>query len=105
MPLLSNFDEHHKLYVENYLNSNNLFTTSYEDEVFDNDFSLAELEDAIKTLKLKSAPGSDGIKNRSIVNLSILGKINLLRVLNKSWNTGYRYGINGINSNIKFYHN
>lgn len=85
---VSSFDEDHKLYVENYLNSDNLFITSNEDEAFDNDSSLTEVEDVIKTLKLKSAPGSDGMKNISIVNLSILGKIHLLRVLNKSWNTG-----------------
>ena len=84
------FDEENKLRVENFLKNKagNLFNTRHEDRELDTEFTYEELENAIKTLKLKSAPGSDGIKNIAISKLSFLGKTHLLRVLNKSWNSG-----------------
>lgn len=65
-----------------------LFFTRFEDTKFDSDFPLYELEVAIKSLELKSAPGSDNIRYINIINLSTLGKIHCLRIFNKSWKTG-----------------
>ena len=84
------FDENHKIYIDNYLNinKNSLFITRQEDMKFDDDFSLSELECAVESLKKKSAPGSDGINNKNIINLSLLGKEFFLKIINKSWNSG-----------------
>lgn len=87
---VESFDKENMKTVKDYLSSNRnkLFETRVEDNLFDSDFSMQELEEGIKTLKIKSAPGNDGIKNFNLTNLSTLGKIHCLRIFNKSWNSG-----------------
>ena len=87
-----NFDSEHQTLVNNELNvkinNNNLFYTREIDLDLDSDFTLSELDDCIKTLRTKSAPGNDGIKNTNLVNLTLLGKIKCLNIFNNSWKHG-----------------
>ena len=52
------------------------------------DFTLAELEDAIKRLRNKKAPGKDGVCNEMIRHLGETAKQKLLELFNQSWTTG-----------------
>uniref|UniRef100_A0A0B7BV32 Reverse transcriptase domain-containing protein n=1 Tax=Arion vulgaris TaxID=1028688 RepID=A0A0B7BV32_9EUPU len=51
-------------------------------------FTLQELEDQIKKLKEKKAPGADGITNEFLKHLGPLGKRFLLSIFNQCWKTG-----------------
>ena len=52
------------------------------------EFTLAELEDAIKRLRNKKAPGKDGVTNEMIKHLGKTAKKKLLELFNQSWKTG-----------------
>ena len=52
------------------------------------DFTMYELNSAIKNLKTKKSPGPDGITNEMIKHLSILAKEILLSLYNHSWKVG-----------------
>ena len=52
------------------------------------EFSIHELNCAIRQLKNKKAPGKDGIYNEMIHHLGSLAKQKLLDIYNHSWNTG-----------------
>ena len=52
------------------------------------EFSIHELNCAIRQLKNKKAPGKDGIFNEMIRHLGSLAKQKLLDIYNHSWNTG-----------------
>ena len=88
---VNSFDEENRLKVEGFINTNknNLFKTRIGDESFDDNISLVELEDCLKTLNKKSAPGNDGIRNLSLTNLSYLGKIKCLEIFNQSLMEGH----------------
>ena len=51
-------------------------------------FSMNELNSAIKKLKNKKSPGIDGITNEMIKHLSITAKTTLLKMFNQSWTNG-----------------
>ena len=87
---IATFDVETRKKVDDFLHQkkDNIFTTRNGDEYFDSEFSFDELEDAIGSLKKKSASGNDGIKNLNLINLSFLGKSHCLRIFNKSWQTG-----------------
>ena len=52
------------------------------------EFSIHELNCAIRQLKNKKDPGKDGISNEMIRHLGSLAKQKLLDIYNHSWNTG-----------------
>ena len=51
-------------------------------------FTLQELEDGIRKLKTKKAPGADGITNEFLKHLGPTAKILLLSIYNESWDSG-----------------
>lgn len=51
-------------------------------------FSMAELNAAIKKLKLRKAPGKDGVLNEMIKNLRTTARQKLLLIINQSWSSG-----------------
>ena len=52
------------------------------------DFTEAELNDAIKKLKNKKAPGKDGVCNEMIKHLGPIARQKLLELFNQSWRSG-----------------
>ena len=50
--------------------------------------TLRELEEVLKKMKEKKAPGPDGITNEMLKHLSPGAKRTLLRIYNQSWSTG-----------------
>ena len=52
------------------------------------EFTIVELNEAIKHLKAKKAPGKDMITNEMVKNLGSIAKKKLLDIFNQSWNTG-----------------
>ena len=52
------------------------------------EFSIQELNCAIRQLKNKKAPGKDGISNEMIRHLGSVAKQKLLDIYNHFWNTG-----------------
>ena len=66
----------------------NLFITSPNYTYFDDKITEKELEDALKNLNKKSAPGPDKISNKHLVNLSENGKNIVLGLINHSWVNG-----------------
>ena len=50
--------------------------------------TLRELEEALKKMKQKKAPGPDGITNEMLKHLGPGAKRTLLRINNQSWSTG-----------------
>ena len=83
------FDVINKENIETYLHhQNSLFTTMPGEKFFDNDLTMAELENSLKGINLKSAPGNDGIRYLHLKNLSQKGKLHCLRIFNKSWKSG-----------------
>ena len=50
--------------------------------------TLRELEEALKKIKQKKAPGPDGIKNEMLKHLGPGAKRFLLRIYSESWSTG-----------------
>jgi hypothetical protein len=55
-------------------------------DVYDYDFKEEEVKEVIKLLKCKSAPGTDGIRNKHIANLPESGIKILTIMANLSWN-------------------
>ena len=53
-----------------------------------NDFTMSDLQAAIKKLKKKKAPGKDGILNDMIKSLGNSAKEKLLIIINQSWHEG-----------------
>jgi ribonuclease HI len=51
-------------------------------------FTIQELEAALKKLKKKKSPGADGITNEMLQNLGERAKRILLDIFNQSWHTG-----------------
>ena len=52
------------------------------------DLTMSELNDAIRRLKNKKAPGKDGVSNEIIKYLGPAAKTKLLEIFNLSWKTG-----------------
>ena len=50
--------------------------------------TLRELEEALKKMKQKKAPGPDGITNEMLKHLGPGAKRTLLHIYNQSWSTG-----------------
>ena len=55
---------------------------------FEEDFTLQELNTAIKKSKSGKAPGPDKIANEMIRHLGHLGKLKILQYINKTWKLG-----------------
>jgi hypothetical protein len=55
---------------------------------FEQEFSMLEMETAIKKLKCKKAPGPDKIKNEFICHLGKGAKEMLLSFINRTWREG-----------------
>ena len=53
--------------------------------IFEEDFTIKELEMALKKLKPRKAPGPDKITNEMLLHLGSKGKQNLLKFINRSW--------------------
>lgn len=52
------------------------------------DLTLSELNDAIRRLKTRKAPGKDGVCNEMIKHLGPTAKRKLLELFNLSWRKG-----------------
>ena len=52
------------------------------------DLTMAELNDAIRRLKSKKAPGKDGVCNEMIKHLGKNARQKLLELFNLSWKSG-----------------
>lgn len=70
----------------NYFCSTGALFNYAEQEDYDCDFSLYELEIALNQTKSKSAPGPDNLNNMILKNFGKYGKIFLLILFNKSYN-------------------
>ena len=57
-------------------------------EVFEKDFSLAELKAALKKCKQRKAPGPDNITNEMILHLSNQSLLVVLDFINRTWRDG-----------------
>ena len=57
-------------------------------ELFQKDFSMTELNRAMKKLKKHKSPGLDKIHNEMLSNLGKTGKQAILCLINKTWRTG-----------------
>ena len=55
---------------------------------FEKDFTMAEMNAALKRLASRKAPGPDGIKNEMIRNLGPKAKTLLLKFINRTWREG-----------------
>ena len=55
--------------------------------LFEEDFTMMELGQALGKLKLKKAPGLDKVHNEMLRELGPIGKEVLLRLINKTWKT------------------
>ena len=55
---------------------------------FIKDFTLAELEKALRKLKKRKSPGPDKVHNEMLLNIGPKGKDALLLLVNKTWETG-----------------
>ena len=53
------------------------------------DFTLQELNAAVRRLKNRKSPGKDGVTNEMIKNLGSHSKQKLLDIFNQSWRTGF----------------
>ncbi len=75
-------------YVDKYLDDNytSLFRTPDHLSELDNEFKLNEMTECLKSLKAKSAPGNDQIRNKQLINLPEIGVKLLLKIANLSWN-------------------
>ena len=57
-------------------------------DIFSNDLTKAELEKALKMLKLRKAPGPDRVHNEMLKNVGDKAKSALLILFNKTWRSG-----------------
>jgi hypothetical protein len=60
-----------------------------EDDYYNKEFSMDELEGAVSRLKIDSAPGPDNIFSKLLINADITVLDFLLQIFIKSWNDGY----------------
>ena len=60
------FNKEHKIKIENFVASQDLFNYQSTNIKFDIDFTLEELNKAIKKLKKKAAPGPDKLQTKSL---------------------------------------
>jgi len=74
--------------IDKYISNreDSLFYTSPENASFDDEFCMSDLVTCIESLKKRSAPGPDGIKNIQLINLPKEGRSLLLIITNASWN-------------------
>lgn len=84
----NDFDKEHFKNVEDFIatNKKNLFTTDHDELEYDKEFNELEVKEVIKLLKRRSAPGTDGITNKHIINLPESGIKILTKITNLSWN-------------------
>ena len=61
---------------------------SCSDQPFEQEFSIQELNRAIKRAAPKKAPGPDKVTNEMIAHLGDLAKLKLLQYINRTWNEG-----------------
>ena len=59
---------------------------SVGERTFEEDFTLSELNRAMKKLKARKSPGQDKIHNEMLVHLGIKGKLAVLSFINFTWN-------------------
>ena len=57
-------------------------------KLFDEEFTIKELNTAMKMLKPRKSPGQDGIHNEMLTHLGTEGKKVILNLINKTWTTG-----------------
>ena len=57
-------------------------------DIFSNDLNKAELDKALKMLKLRKAPGPDRVHNEMLKNIGDTAKSALLLLFNKTWRSG-----------------
>lgn len=57
-------------------------------EEYNKDFTIGELNKAIRQLKKRKSPGPDGVTNEMIQHLGTKGKERFLEIMNQSWNEG-----------------
>lgn len=65
----------------------NEYQTSDQDKVYENDFIINELEEAIKAMDGSKAGGQDDIPPEALKHLSNKGNQYLLKIINQSWRT------------------
>ena len=58
-------------------------------QIFEESFTLTELNRAMKKLKMRKAPGQDKLHNEMLVNLDDSGRRVLLSLINMTFDTGY----------------
>jgi hypothetical protein len=60
-----------------------------EDDYYNREISMDELEGAISRLKIESAPGPDNIFSKLLINADKTDLDLLLQIFTKSWKEGY----------------
>ena len=60
-----------------------------EEDYYNKEISMDELEGAVSRLKIDSAPGPDNIFSKLLINADITVLDFLLQIFIKSWNEGY----------------
>ncbi|CAF0788520.1 unnamed protein product [Brachionus calyciflorus] len=85
-----NFDSTHKKIIDDFIEEkgSNLFVTNPTDKDLDEDISIEELDEALKSINRKSSPGPDKITNKHLSNLGIHSKHLILKIINLSWKEG-----------------
>ena len=58
-------------------------------QVFEENFSMSELNKAMKKLKMRKAPGQDKLHNEMLVNLDDSGRKVILRLINMTFDKGH----------------
>ena len=61
---------------------------SANQETFEVEFTLFELNKALKKLKKRKAAGQDKLHNEMLLNLGVTGRRAILRLINRSWSSG-----------------
>ena len=61
---------------------------SVNQAVFEENFTISELNTAMKKLKPRKSPGPDKLHNEMLVKLGPIGRKAVLRLINLTWSTG-----------------